>query len=107
MVSSSIGFIGLGMMGRPMATRLLEAGHALVVYDTNPAAVHSLAAKGAVAAESAPQVANEARIVFASLPTPDAVRSVAIGPEGVSSGSAIRTFIGLVHNRTASISGGR
>jgi 3-hydroxyisobutyrate dehydrogenase-like beta-hydroxyacid dehydrogenase len=95
MRSSSLGFIGLGMMGRPMATRLLEAGHALVVYDTNPVAVQSLAAKGAVAAGSAAEVANGVSIVFASLPTPDAVRSVAIGSEGASSGSAIRVFVDL------------
>jgi 3-hydroxyisobutyrate dehydrogenase-like beta-hydroxyacid dehydrogenase len=95
MVSSNIGFIGLGMMGRPMATRLLEAGHTLVVYDTSPAAVQSLAAKGAVAAGSAAVVANEARVVFASLPTPDAMRRVAIGSEGVSSGNRIRIFIDL------------
>jgi 3-hydroxyisobutyrate dehydrogenase-like beta-hydroxyacid dehydrogenase len=95
MVSPRIGFIGLGMMGRPMATRLLEAGHALVVYDTSPAAVQPLAAKGAVVAGSAAGVANEASVVFASLPTPDAVRRVATGPEGVNSGSDIRIFIDL------------
>ena len=95
MGSSSVGFIGLGMMGRPLATRLLEARHSLVVYDTSPAAMQTLAAKGAVVAESAAGVANEARVVFASLPTPDAVRRVAIGSEGVSSGSEIRIFIDL------------
>jgi 3-hydroxyisobutyrate dehydrogenase-like beta-hydroxyacid dehydrogenase len=95
MVASKIGFIGLGTMGRPMATRLLEAGHTLIVYDTSPAAVQFLAAKGAVVAGSAAGVANEASVVFASLPTPDAVRRVAMGPEGVNSGSDIRIFIDL------------
>ena len=76
---SPLGFIGLGTMGGVMASRLVEAGHALVVYDTNAAAVQALVDKGAVAAESPAAVASAAEIVFASLPTPDVVRAVATG----------------------------
>jgi 3-hydroxyisobutyrate dehydrogenase-like beta-hydroxyacid dehydrogenase len=64
-----IGFIGLGKMGFPMARRLIEAGHRLVVFDQRQQAVDSLVALGAQAASSPGQVADRAETVMASLPS--------------------------------------
>ena len=69
-----LGFVGVGRMGGPMASRLLDAGHALVIFDTNAAAVAPLAARGAQVAASAEDVASRAEVVFINLPTPPIVR---------------------------------
>jgi 2-hydroxy-3-oxopropionate reductase len=61
MANGKVGFIGLGVMGAPMSTRLLERGHALVVHDRDPAAVRRLTAAGATAAASAREVAERRR----------------------------------------------
>ena len=90
-----LGFIGLGTMGGVLAARLVDAGHALLVHDTNPAAVAALVAKGAVSAASPAEVASGAEIVFASLPTPAVVRTVAIGPDGVADGTTARVLVDL------------
>ena len=90
-----IGMIGTGRMGGPMAERLLEAGHHLVVFDTNEAALRPLAARGAAIARSALEVANQADVVLASLPTPDIVRRTIIGPDGAINGTRMRRFIDL------------
>ncbi len=92
---SPLGFIGLGTMGSVMASRLIEAGHALVVYDTSASAVQTLVEKGAVAAPSVASVASSAEIVFASLPTPDVVRTVATGEGGVIAGDKVRILVDL------------
>ena len=68
-----IGFIGLGNMGYPMARRLVEAGHRLVVYDTSGQMMSRLTSLGAVAAKSPKDVADQVETVMASLPTPDIV----------------------------------
>jgi 3-hydroxyisobutyrate dehydrogenase-like beta-hydroxyacid dehydrogenase len=91
----TIGFVGLGAMGQHMATRLLDAGHELAVFDTRPEAVEPHAARGARACESAAAVADVADIVLVSLPTPDVVRTVATGDRGLLGGKAIRTFVDL------------
>ena len=83
-----IGFIGLGNTGAPMARRLLEAGHKVVVYDTRQEAIGNLAALGAAAARSPAEVGDNAEIVMASLPTPDVVLNVATGQSGVIEGCA-------------------
>ena len=95
MASGKIGFIGLGVMGAPMSTRLLEHGHVLVVHDRDPEAVRKLTTAGATAAASAREVADAARTVFVSLPTPAIVREVALGAEGIVHGSAVRTCVDL------------
>ena len=64
-----IGFIGLGKMGFPMARRLIEAGHHLVVFDTRKEAVEALVARGAIAATSPKDVADRTETVLASLPS--------------------------------------
>jgi hypothetical protein len=90
-----IGFIGLGNMGAPMARRLIEAGHALVVYDTRNDAVAPLIALGAKLASSPADVADRVETVMASLPAPDIVAKVATGAGGVIYGKRIKRFIDL------------
>lgn len=90
-----IGFIGLGNMGFPMARRLVEAGHRLLVYDTQGQMMSRLTALGAQAATSARDVADKVETVMASLPTPDIVFAVATGKNGVIEGGKVRRFIDL------------
>src|ERR1700733_3027510 len=82
----ALGFVGLGAMGSRMAARLLEHGRRLVVHDTSAAAVAPLVALGATAARSAREVADSSAIVFMSLPTPEIVAAVCVGPDGISDG---------------------
>ena len=77
MTSKTFGFIGLGNMGGPMATRLINAGHSLVVCDRDDAAVARLTALGAQRAATPADVANQVDTLFLSLPTPDIVEAVA------------------------------
>lgn len=95
MTEQHLGFVGLGRMGAPMTLRLLEAGHTVHVYDTNPQAVAIAVQRGAKPAKSAAEVANAADIVFASLPTPDVVRDVVLGRDGLTSGSRARVIVDL------------
>ncbi|HTV90850.1 MAG TPA: NAD(P)-dependent oxidoreductase [Stellaceae bacterium] len=81
-----IGFIGLGMMGKGMAANLQKAGHDLVVHDLRRAAAEPFLASGAMWADSPKAVAEQAEIVFTSLPVPADVEAVALGPNGVIEG---------------------
>jgi 3-hydroxyisobutyrate dehydrogenase-like beta-hydroxyacid dehydrogenase len=78
-----------------MAGRLLDAGHALTVFDTSEQAVQPLVARGAARARSAAEVASAAEIVLASLPTPDVVQQVALGEGGVMQGTKAKILIDL------------
>ncbi|WP_376788814.1 2-hydroxy-3-oxopropionate reductase [Thermoflexus sp.] len=81
-----IGFIGLGVMGKPMARNLMKAGYPLVVYNRSRAPVEELAAEGAEAAGSPKEVAQCSDVVITMLPdTPD-VEQVLAGPNGVFEG---------------------
>ncbi len=90
-----VGFVGIGNMGAPMAARLLDAGHSLVVFDVSSKATAPLIARGARQAGSAAEVASLAETVLTSLPTPDIVESVALGERGVGAGSRIKRLIEL------------
>jgi 2-hydroxy-3-oxopropionate reductase len=84
-VAETIGFIGLGVMGKPMAGHLLKAGYRLVVHNRSRGAVDELVAAGATAAASPAEVARAATVVITMLPdTPD-VERVLTGPDGVLS----------------------
>lgn len=83
-----VGWIGVGKMGLPMAGHLLAAGHAVLAYDTVAAQVAGLAEKGGERAGSIAEVARGAPIVFSSLPHDAALRSVALGAEGVIANAA-------------------
>ena len=90
-----IGFIGLGKMGLPMARRLIEAKHRLVVFDQRKEAVDKLVALGAEAAASPKDVADRAETVMASLPSLQASLDVATGKDGVIDGKRIKRFVDL------------
>ena len=90
-----IGFIGLGNMGFPMARRLIEAGHRLVVFDTRKEVVEKLVARGANAATSAKDVADQVETVMASLPSLQASLEVATGANGVIEGKHVKRFVDL------------
>src|SRR5258706_2507768 len=90
-----IGFIGLGKMGFPMARRLIEAKHQLIVFDRRKDAVDKLVALGAQAASSPKDVADRAETVLASLPSLQASLEVATGESGVIEGKRAKRFVDL------------
>jgi hypothetical protein len=90
-----IGFIGLGKMGFPMARRLIEAKHQLIVFDTRKEAVDQLVKLGAQAASSPKDVADRTETVMASLPSLQASLDVATGKDGVIEGRRVKRFVDL------------
>jgi 3-hydroxyisobutyrate dehydrogenase-like beta-hydroxyacid dehydrogenase len=90
-----LGFVGLGAMGAPMVRRLLAAGNRVLAHDTNPAALSAAVSAGAEARGNAAAVASEAETVLVSLPTPAAVKAVALGPGGLVEGRAMRVYVDL------------
>src|SRR5258707_4333563 len=84
-MAETVGFIGLGGMGKPMAGHLLKAGYSLIVHNRSRGAVDELVAAGAKAASSPAEVARAAMVVITMLPdTPD-VERVLTAPDGVLS----------------------
>jgi len=83
-MSEKIGFIGLGIMGKPMSANLIKKGCRLLVYDINQAAVEALVELGAQAASPA-QIGAECELVFTILPNGPIVQEVLFGPGGVAS----------------------
>jgi 2-hydroxy-3-oxopropionate reductase len=86
-VSSKIGFIGLGIMGKPMSKNLLKAGHALMVYDIRPEPVEEVVAAGAARGASAKDVAARSDIIITMLPDGPDVEQVVLGVDGVLEGA--------------------
>jgi len=83
---ADLGFIGLGIMGKPMAGHLLAAGHTVNVYDRNEGPIQELAKKGAAACQNSKEVAQKSDIIFIIVPdTPD-VAEVLFGTNGVAEG---------------------
>ncbi len=82
-----IGFIGLGIMGKPMAKNLLKAGYTLVVNDLNRDAVGALEEAGAASAGSAREVAAQTDMVITMLPNSPEVKEVMLGDDGVLAGA--------------------
>ena len=83
---TSIGFIGIGTMGAPMARNLLKAGHRLTVYDINPAAIEKMKAAGASAAASPRDVAAASDVVITMLPDAPDVEKAVTGTNGILAG---------------------
>ena len=83
-----VGFIGLGNMGMPMCTNVIEAGHDVRVFDVRPEARQACAKVGARAEESAAAAASGANVVMTSLPRPSDVEAVALGSDGIIHGAA-------------------
>lgn len=82
----SIGFIGLGIMGRPMARNLLKAGYALTVHNRSRGPVEELAAEGGVPASSPKEVAERSDVIITMLPDSPDVEEVVLGRGGVREG---------------------
>ena len=82
-----IGFIGLGIMGKPMARNLLKAGYSLVVYDVASGPVAELTAAGAEAGESSSDTARRVEMVITMLPDGPDVEKAVLGPGGVLEGA--------------------
>jgi 2-hydroxy-3-oxopropionate reductase len=95
-----IGFIGLGIMGRPMARNLLKAGHTLVVSAHGADAARELSELGASTAATPREIAEQVDVVITMLPNSPEVRHVALGPNGIIEG----THSGLVYVDMSSIS---
>lgn len=84
---NKIGFIGLGIMGKPMAKNLLKADYALVVHDLNRKAVRVLEDAGAEPADCARDVAEQTDMVITMLPNSPEVKEVMLGDHGVLAGA--------------------
>lgn len=79
----NLSWLGLGQMGSPMAARLLDAGHEVVVWNRTPERAHSLVEKGAHSAATPAEAVSSAEVVFTMLAHPDAVEGVLFGEHGV------------------------
>jgi 2-hydroxy-3-oxopropionate reductase len=88
-----IGFIGLGIMGKPMAKNLIKAGHELVVFDVIKENVEQLTAAGAKAAETSKEVAQECRLIITMLPNSPHVKTVILGEKGILEGASSGSII--------------
>jgi 2-hydroxy-3-oxopropionate reductase len=82
-----IGFIGLGIMGKPMAKNLMKAGHNLIVLDINHKPVEELTALGAESAETPAQIAAKTKVIITMLPNSPQVREAVLGENGVIYGA--------------------
>ena len=82
-----IGFVGLGVMGGKMASNVLKAGHKLTVYDIAKENVKTLTDQGAVAGDSAADVAEKSDVIMVSLPNSQIVEGVILGEDGVLEGA--------------------
>lgn len=88
-----VGFIGLGIMGKPMSKNLLKAGYSLVVMDRNLQAVAEVVAAGATSAESAKAVAEQCDVIITMLPNSPQVKEVALGEGGIIEGAKAGTTV--------------
>ena len=87
MANPIVGFIGLGIMGKPMARNLLKAGYPLIVHNRSRAAVDELSKEGAQAADSAQKVAARSELLITMLPDSPDVELVYAGENGVFAGA--------------------
>jgi 3-hydroxyisobutyrate dehydrogenase len=90
---SRVAVIGVGRMGAPMARRLIEAGHELMVCDPSADAVAELCRQGAQTAEDPATAAAEAEVTITCLPTPDVLERVALGERGVLAGAGTGSVV--------------
>ena len=88
-----VGFIGLGIMGKPMSKNLIKAGYSLVVSDRNSDVVAELIAAGAEAASSAKAIAEQCDVIITMLPNSPHVKDVALGEGGIIEGAKPGTVL--------------
>jgi 2-hydroxy-3-oxopropionate reductase len=91
--NSKTGFIGLGIMGKPMARNLLKAGYQLIVYDINKEAVKELVEAGAAEGKSSADVASQSDVIITMLPNSPEVEQVVLGPDGILTGAGQGTIL--------------
>ena len=82
-----IGFIGLGIMGKPMVANLIRAGHDVVVYDIDKESIDQSVKDGAVAAASSKEVGSQCSLIITMLPNGPEVKAVVCGEKGVLEGA--------------------
>jgi 2-hydroxy-3-oxopropionate reductase len=90
---AKVGFIGLGIMGKPMVKNLLKAGHEVVVYDIVPAGVQEVVAAGAKAAASSKAVAEQCALIITMVPNSPHVKAAILGPNGVLEGAKAGSLV--------------
>lgn len=88
-----IGFIGLGIMGKPMVNNLLKAGHEVIVYDVIQENVDAAVSAGAASANSSKNVAQQCNLIITMLPNSPHVKSVVLGENGVLAGAKEGTVL--------------
>ena len=91
----TVGFIGTGSMGLPLAANILDQEQSLVAFDINADATQPLAEKQARIVRSPVEVANEAEVVFACMPSIESFNAVVTGQDGIIHGSRMKTFVNL------------
>ncbi|WP_278277873.1 2-hydroxy-3-oxopropionate reductase [Anaerovirgula multivorans] len=92
-IRMKIGFIGLGIMGKPMAKNLVKAGYQLAVLDLNKASVEELKAMGAETASSSSELASRCEVIITMLPNSPQVKEVVLGENGVIEGAKPGTVV--------------
>lgn len=95
MPQHTIGFVGLGQMGMPIARRMLAAGHPVMGFDQREQTRSALEAAGGTWALSAREIADQCHTVMVSLPTPAAVEAVVFGEHGLVHGTAMHVLVDL------------
>jgi 3-hydroxyisobutyrate dehydrogenase len=93
MSKPNVGFIGLGIMGAPMARNLIDAGYSLTVWNRSQAKIDAVAAHGATAAGSAAEVAANSDIIITIVTDSPDVEDVVLGPHGVIEGAASGSIV--------------
>ena len=93
MPDKKVGFVGLGIMGKPMARNLMKAGYSLSVYDIAPARVQELATKGARAASSGKEATAGSSAVITMVPDSADSETAILGPNGVLEGASPGTTV--------------
>jgi 2-hydroxy-3-oxopropionate reductase len=88
-----LGFIGLGIMGKPMVKNLLKAGHEVFVFDIVKANVENVTAAGSKACQSAAEAASQVSIVITMLPNSPHVKTVVLGEKGILEGARQGTIL--------------
>ena len=94
-MTTTIGFIGLGNMGHPMAMRLREASLSVIVHDVRRKHAEGFAGGTANVAESPRELADQVDVILMSLPTPSAMLAVVEGKDGIAMGSRAKLVIDL------------
>jgi 3-hydroxyisobutyrate dehydrogenase-like beta-hydroxyacid dehydrogenase len=88
-----VGYLGVGNMGQPMAAKLLDGGHNLVVFDTSEAAMEPLLLRQARRAASPRDIGDQCEVAVVSLPTLAAFREAVLGPQGLAAGGAMKVLL--------------